>query len=295
MTYSYHILAGHIRKRVRERDKNYLGVAVGQTGSGKSATAAQICGTVDESFFDECRVVLTPVEFMETIQDMDKGEAIMFDEAGVGIPAREWMMIQNRMMGYVAQLFRHKNLVVMYTVPSMKFIDTQLRDLMHGIISMKSIDFEKRCSIAKYYKINHDPVFGVTKLEAMEYLGSGGDAYKLDPLYTPHPEDKFWKRYLKKKEDFAANFYAETVEKLKGTNKDGTLDRATIKLYDRQLQSYYTLLQNLTKEMSWKDISVLSGIPARTLQEWTQPVRDERNAASIERLQKGQDCNAATT
>lgn len=267
MTYSYQILAGHIRKRVREKDKNYLGIAVGQTGSGKSATAAQICGTVDPSFFDECRVVLTPIEFMETIQDMDKGEAIMFDEAGVGIPAREWMMIQNRMMGYVAQLFRHKNLVVMYTVPSMKFIDTQLRDLMHGIISMKSIDYEQRISIAKYYVIKHDPVFNNTKLVPMEYEGNG-NVYTLDPLCTAHPEGDFWKKYLRKKEDFAANFYKETVETLKGIQGENIIDKRQLKRYESQTGAFDKLLTHVKNDLTWEQISSITGVPDRTLRMW---------------------------
>jgi hypothetical protein len=49
---------------------------------------------------------------MEKIQEMKKGQAIMFDEAGIGMSAREWQRVQNRLIGYTAQLFRHKNLVV---------------------------------------------------------------------------------------------------------------------------------------------------------------------------------------
>ncbi|WP_321420495.1 hypothetical protein [uncultured Methanomethylovorans sp.] len=273
MTYSYQILAGHIRKRVLELDKNYLGIAVGQTGSGKSATAAQICGTVDPSFFDECRVVLTPAEFMETIQTMDKGEAIMLDEAGIGMSAREWQRVQNRLLGYTAQLFRHKNLVVFFTVPSMGFIDVQLRHLMHGIVSTKAIDYEQKITIAKYYKIFHEPVFNVTKYQTFEYTGTDGTPYALDPLCTPHPEEKFWKKYLRKKEEFATAFYKETEETLKGQTQDKR-KLVEIQKLEAQSNALSSIITNLRSEKrSWLELEQLSGVNERTLQRWSQADR----------------------
>lgn len=269
MTHTCDILAGHIRKRTTVLDKNYMGVGVGPTGSGKSATCLEICNKVDDTFADACRVVFTPSEFMETIQTMDKGEAIMFDEAGVGIPAREWQRIQNRLMGYTAQLFRHKNLCVFFTVPSMSFIDMQLRNLMHGIVSTKSIDYEQKVSVAKYYVVHHDPVFNFTKYNNFEYTGRDGNTYALDPLCTPHPEEDVWKIYLKKKESFAAKFYKETEEELKGINAD-KIDAKTLKALNNKADALATLVTNLKNEMTWNQISTLSGVPDRTLRTWTE-------------------------
>ncbi len=267
MTHTCDILAGHIKRRCNELDKNYMGVGVGQTGSGKSATCFNICHRVDETFGDECRVVFTPSEFMEEIQDMNKGEAIMFDEAGVGIPAREWQRIQNRLMGYTAQLFRHKNLCVFFTVPSMMFIDAQLRALMHGIIATKSIDYEQRVSIAKYYRINHDPVFAMTKFETFEYTGRDGNIYALDPLCTPHPEEKYWKMYLKKKEAFAAKFYKETEAELRG---DAKPDAREMKKMNSKVDAFERAIGHLhdAQGLSWKEIGVITSVPATTLRDW---------------------------
>lgn len=267
MTHTCDILAGHIRRRCNELDKNYMGVGVGQTGSGKSATCHRICGLVDETFNEECRVVFTPQEFMEVIQSMDKGEAIMFDEAGVGIPAREWQRIQNRLMGYTAQLFRHKNLCVFFTVPSMSFIDAQLRTLMHGIIATKKIDYEQSISIAKYYRVNHDPVFATTKFETFEYSTRDGNTYALDPLCTPHPEPQFWKQYLKKKEAFAAEFYKQTEAELKGTEKP---DAREMKKMNSKVDAFSRTVEYLhdTQGLTWKEIGVISSVPPTTLRDW---------------------------
>lgn len=272
MTYSYQILAGHIRKRVLERDKNYLGIAVGQTGSGKSATTAQICGTVDPSFFDECRVVLTPGEFMEKIQEMKKGQAIMFDEAGIGMSAREWQRVQNRLIGYTAQLFRHKNLVVFFTVPSMGFIDVQLRHLMHGILATKAIDYEQKITIAKYYRILHDPVFNNTRYEPFEYTGTDGCAYALDPLCTEHPNETFWEKYLKKKEEFAAAFYKETEETLKGQTGE-KMRQVEVQKLEAQSSALSSLIANIKNEHSWLELEQFTGVNQRTLQRWSEADR----------------------
>lgn len=268
MTYSYQILAGNIRKRVLELDKNYLGIAVGQTGSGKSATTAQICGTVDPTFFDECRVVLTAGEFMEKIQEMKKGQAIMFDEAGIGMSAREWQRVQNRLIGYTAQLFRHKNLVVFFTVPSMGFIDVQLRHLMHGILATKAIDYEQKITIAKYYKIQHDPVFNSTRYTPFEYTAKDGCAYALDPLCTEHPNEKFWKMYLKKKEEFAEAFYKETEETLKGQTGE-KMKLKEIQKLESQSKALSSLIAGIRKEKSWLELEQLTGVNERTLQRWS--------------------------
>lgn len=269
MTHSCDILAGNIRKRITKRDKNYMGVSVGQTGSGKSATTSNICGMVDETFFDDCRVVFTPADFMTEIQTMDKGTSIMFDEAGVGIPAREWQRIQNRLMGYTAQLFRHKNLCVFFTVPSMSFIDMQLRILMHGIIDTRAIDYEQEISIAKYYVIKHDPVFNTIKYKLFEYTGSDGSPYALDPLCTPHPEEKFWKQYLKKKEDFAAKFYKETEEELKGISGD-KVDTRELNKMQYKIKALGNAVDYLhdTQGMSWREIAKVTSVPATTLRDW---------------------------
>jgi hypothetical protein len=97
----------------------------------------------------------------------------------------------------------------------MGFIDVQLRHLMHGILATKAIDYEQKITIAKYYKIQHDPVFNSTRYTPLSTL-LRMDVPMPDPLCTEHPNEKFWKMYLKKKEEFAEAFYKETEETLKG-------------------------------------------------------------------------------
>jgi ABC-type dipeptide/oligopeptide/nickel transport system ATPase component len=260
--WSCDILADMIKARVN-LDKNYMGVAVGETGSGKSAATSRILGAVDESFYDECRVVFTPTEFMETIKDMDKYEAIMFDEAGVGISHREWMHTQNKLIGMVTQLFRHLNLVVVFTVPNLSFIDVMERKLLHGIIEMRKIDHVNKYSISKYW-INHtDALTGDTTLKPAFYGGNN----ILDAVLCPMPETTYWNKYLKKKEAFADNFYKNTLQEMK-EGSSGKPDKKTMDAYRRKEETLCKIIEHYKIDHTWKDISDITGISDRTLRDW---------------------------
>ena len=84
-------LPNYIKSRV-DRNQNYVMLFVGQTGTGKSYAAMSLAEHVDPNF-NINRVVFTADEFIAILnQDktMVKGSVIMWDEAGVGMPAREW-------------------------------------------------------------------------------------------------------------------------------------------------------------------------------------------------------------
>ena len=73
-----------IRKRF-ERNKNWLAVCCGETGSGKSYSALHIAETIDPSF-NAKRVVWSVQEFLALLNTdtLKRGNMIVFDEAGVG-------------------------------------------------------------------------------------------------------------------------------------------------------------------------------------------------------------------
>ncbi|MBD6956475.1 MAG: PhoH family protein, partial [Thermoplasmatales archaeon] len=103
-------------KRDIYNNKNDIIFFIGPPGSGKSYGALSLASSVDPTFNVD-RVVFSVEEFMdvfmkeetdpktgEKIQKfLPKGSAIVFDDAGVDINAREWQTQQAKIMGKLSQ------------------------------------------------------------------------------------------------------------------------------------------------------------------------------------------------
>jgi len=295
LTSSLDAVVGLIKYRLTSLDKNFMAVVVGETGSGKSAAALELAHSIDPSFIDNPRIVFTPVEFMRTVKELkDERErgikrrrrsrkenkrystknivrmkptiCIIFDEAGVGIPAREWQRIQNKLIGYVAQLFRHLNLCILFTVPSMSFIDTQIRKLMHAIIETKTIDRKHMIGVTKYWMIKHNAVFDQTRLEPLVMSNDRGH-HTIDPLYVPFPPNKLWKRYIGMKEAYASKFYDNVYKELKGESRG--MDGNRTRKLTNQSKCCLKLLPLMKENKTWDEMETLTGFSKRVLRDWT--------------------------
>lgn len=146
-----------IYRRVNEKNKNALLSFIGETGSGKSYSALRFAEVLDADFKWH-RIVWSPLKFMEILtkdKELHRGNMIIFDEAGVGLPAREWHNIQNKLMDYVNQTFRSDNLIVAYTMPHISFLDIHARKLMHYIFNAEFINYkENKCAMIPYRVVN---------------------------------------------------------------------------------------------------------------------------------------------
>ena len=150
------------RYRINRLNKNLLMAICGQTGSGKSYCALTIAKMICERFNVRIHVVFTIEQFMELLQSgkLHRGDVIIWDEAGVGIPSREWYSISNKAINYVLQTFRHLNLCVIFTMPSFDYIDKQTRLLFHVYIETVRIDYETKHVIVKIFESTFNARFG---------------------------------------------------------------------------------------------------------------------------------------
>jgi len=148
-----------------------MGVVYGPTGSGKSWYSLKLAKAVDPDFSID-NVVFTVDEFFTLLNSdkLKKGSVVVFDEAGVAIPNREWYSIHNRMVNYVFQVFRFKNIGVIFTVPSLDFIDSQTRKLMHNVV-----EISRRTGrvYAFAYDINWNPRFRQTYHQRLKDASGG--------------------------------------------------------------------------------------------------------------------------
>jgi hypothetical protein len=117
--------------------RNFLIAIVGETGSGKSYMGMRIGEVLDvNGDFDVNHVVFTPEEFFDCLGRLNNNCFIMFDEAGVSFSHREFMSMINKMLGFVFQTFRYKFINVIFTLPSLGYMDYVGRGLLHCVIRM---------------------------------------------------------------------------------------------------------------------------------------------------------------
>jgi len=195
------ILATIIRARLWRQNKNWLGIITGETGSGKSYCAMALGEDIDKGFNID-NVVFSARGLIELLNSnkIKRGSCIVFDEAGVGLPKREWYSISNKLVNYILQTFRHQNLAVIFTTPSFDFVDVDARKLFHTYIQTMRIDYKKEIVYTKLFTIQYNPRYG--KIYAKYFRMNG---VKVNPYCIGKPSAKLIKQYEIKKKEFTTS------------------------------------------------------------------------------------------
>lgn len=198
-----------VRSRLKEHNQNWICTICGATGTGKSYSALRLAETIDPSFTID-RLVFKAENFMQLLNSgvLRKGNVIIFDEAGTGIPARDWYTICNKAINYVFQTFRRENLAVILTTPSLSFLDVQTRILAHAYIEALRVDIRNKRVRVKAMFCEFDPKTGKTY---RKYYRRGRG--KVNKLWIGKPSEGLVKEYEAKKKLFSGKLY-------KGTMKD---------------------------------------------------------------------------
>lgn len=138
----------HVYRRIHDYRFNFLGMFTGKHRVGKSLTSLSMANILDPTFFDnlEQRVVYFPNDFMRALQEVKNkhiiGGAIIWDEAGVGIPAREWYETSNKAISYALQVHGRYRPIVFFVTQDVHYIDSQARKLFHGFYEMSRLKNE---------------------------------------------------------------------------------------------------------------------------------------------------------
>ena len=218
-------LPNYIKSRV-DKNQNFVMLFVGQTGTGKSYAAMSLGEHLDPGF-DIGRIVFSAEEFIYILNNdgsLVKGSVIMWDEAGVGMPAREWYSLSNKVISYVVQTFRVKGYILIMTTPSMKYIDSQIRSLFHGL--GQTIDpsmCDGNFGWAKYMHLEHDPREGKTFMRYPVIYDEYGRQVKIKGptpgsgnVLFPKPSEELTEDYEAKKKDFTDSLIASASEMMGG-------------------------------------------------------------------------------
>ena len=224
-----------IRSRILFQNKNWLAIITGETGSGKSYSALSMAKMIS----NKIHVVFNALEFMELLNSdkIEKGSVIIFDEAGVGMSAREWYSQQNKLLGSVLQTFRNMNLAVIFTTPDLSFIDVQARKLFHCYFETCRIDRDKNLAILKPFMISSDGRSGKTYYK-FPIIYKGGYKNIIERLSFKKPDDKIIKYYEGLKTNYTVELNRKALEDLREAN---------VNPKERQEQNTKTKLANAEK------------------------------------------------
>ena len=113
-----------VKKRVLEKDRDWVAVYDGEEGVGKSVLAQQHAKILDPSFNLD-RIVFTSDDFIKLIKDPNtkKGSCVILDEAFNSANSRASLTEVNRSMIGLATEMRQKNLFVLLVLPSFFDLD----------------------------------------------------------------------------------------------------------------------------------------------------------------------------
>ena len=152
----------YISKLVHKYNQNFMAIFTGSTGSGKSWSELSMEKRIDPAFNSE-RVVYTGQEFAKFCLPkyrLPKGSAIVWDEVGVNLSSREFFSKGNRKLNYILETFRINNYVVFFTTPSLSFLDSIARKLIHCIVETKYINRNKNTVRVSFRGLKADPITG---------------------------------------------------------------------------------------------------------------------------------------
>lgn len=129
------LLLDSIAYKVVNQGRNLLFLFVGDIGTGKSWGAVNFARLFDPWFDPNTKIVYEPAEFFDALDRVEhRGEVIVWDEAGVGMPAREWNSLFNRVVSKTLQIFREATpgrIVLIFATPRKFFVDKTARVMLN--------------------------------------------------------------------------------------------------------------------------------------------------------------------
>ena len=137
-----HSWVTYIKSRIRQ-NLNFMAIAEGQTGVGKSWAMISMAQLIDPDFSVN-QVAFSFRDVMKIIVDEEfqkkKWKVIIFDEAQTDINNRTWQSLSNKLMLYLTSTFRHQNIIFLMTSPYSDFMDSATMKLVHCKFIMKGVN-----------------------------------------------------------------------------------------------------------------------------------------------------------
>jgi|AntAceMinimDraft_10_1070366.scaffolds.fasta_scaffold06669_9 ribosomal protein L37AE/L43A len=206
-----------IQNRMLRENKNWLCAICGGTGSGKTYSAITLADKICKGGWNpEKHLAFTPREFMEKVTNpkTKRGDIIIFDEAGVGMSSKEWFSIQNRLLSYVLQTFRHKNLGIIFTMPGLNLIDKSARMLFHSYFETKKILKKPKLCVLKPYDFQYNSIQDKLYKKIPKFVDESGQLIYMPEFLVDLPKPRLIKLYEQKKTEYTDKLNRDIIAEL---------------------------------------------------------------------------------
>jgi len=161
--------------------QDFREIVDGNPGAGKSmsdlylceiyaSVAAEIHGQDPKDYFslDNCALLQDTAGVSHLLDELDKYQAVLIDDAGVSIGNRDYGTSSNKNLAAIMQTCRTKRWYVNFTAPMNKHLDLAIRELVY-------------CK-SKIFKSCHSGGFNIMKRKGINWVQKG-KAYQ---EYNPH-------------------------------------------------------------------------------------------------------------
>jgi len=228
---------------------NFLGVITGKHRVGKSTDSLVFSSILDRTFWDnmEERVVYFPEQFMKALRNLAKqriiGGAIVWDEAGVGIPARSWYDISNKSINFVTQVMGYLRPIIFFVTQDMTYIDSQPRKLFHSFY--ECYRGSKDRNTIKPFNISYDKRMGkIYYIYPRIYRrieDVNGTLVKLKNITVTKPPKDFIERYEEHSFDFKQKILLQMEERIRKFDTEDIVNKKSLtqrEILDMVIQNY---------------------------------------------------------
>lgn len=212
------IISG-IQHKMLHENQNHTILILGRPGIGKSWASLRLAELIDPHF-DASRIVFTPREFMAVVNSGIKpGSVIIFEEIGIGMNARDFASVSNKLLAYCFQSMRHRCFCLIMSTPNSAFLDVSARRLISAELEMKKVYASQGFSVGKYktlqLNLNNQDIYR----HLPRIRSKSGETTAISSIRIRKPSDQLVEQYEQRKSQFTSELYKDIERQLEAQDE----------------------------------------------------------------------------
>lgn len=241
------IFLRYLHSRLIKNNKNVLGAELGPTGSGKSYRDLRKAELWYQYHFKKpfpttniCFGVASAMKLLSK-GELQRGEIIIFEEAGANLGSLDFQNKISKMMTYVLQSFRSMNIGIFFNLPYLSMLNKSARMLLHYSFESAGIDFQNNINKCKpkFHQVNQDTGKIYKKYPIIRV---GRTTKKVKRFGFSSPSEYLINSYEKKKAKYLSDLTTEYTKELEELEKEQLRKMGRKEMSDKQ-KEVYELLQ----------------------------------------------------